>query len=233
MNLCSTWPATAWLHCPARASRPDIDPRTESHYGHRQQTFDRGQCRCSRAIIGESTGSVQITPLNRAPKDFSNKEIVREIERGEQIQALFVLAIRLLPRLGISNERIRCYTTLVSYYSVFSLSQLNERLVYTYLLCFVFHRYQKIRDNLIQRFVYQVRRYLDGVKQLAKERVYTHRIEHHRNLQKAGQILRLFTDGEIAPYTPFSEVRQRAFGILDLPELERVAARIPPQRSTG
>ncbi len=104
----------------------------------------------------------------REPKDFSLSEIKREIHRGEQIRRLYHLAKRLLPELTVSNESIKYYassaegvlckaqhrTALVTYYSVFRLKQLNEKVVNVYLrgrrcaegaiaprLCFVYHRY--------------------------------------------------------------------------------------------
>ena len=41
------------------------------------------------------------------------------------------------------HEPLSMYASLVTYYSVFSLKQLDEGAVHLYLLCFVYHRYQK------------------------------------------------------------------------------------------
>ncbi|MCH8963171.1 MAG: hypothetical protein IH820_18115 [Bacteroidetes bacterium] len=60
-----------------------------------------------------------------------------------------------------------------------------------------------------------MKRYGDQAKAVAKERVYLGRIEGKQNLQRAAVLLKLFTDDTIAAETPFSEVRARAFGILE------------------
>lgn len=176
-----------------------------------------------KQLLEDPRGLYEITLLKREPKDFSLKEIADEVRRGEQIKPLYDLAKRLLPSLLISNESIKYYASLVSYYSVFRLRQLDESVVYLYLLCFVFHRYQRLHDNLINCLIHNVRRFVDEAKVAAKERVYEARVESNQDLQKAGQVLRLFTDGRIAEETPFHQVQARAFEILERPKLSFVA----------
>ena len=106
-----------------------------------------------KALLGDSQGLYEITLLKRDPRDFSNGEIKSEIGRGDRMRPLYHLAQKLLPHLKISNENVKYYASLVSYYSVHRLRQLSEGMVYVYLLCFVHHRYQKLHDNLIQSLI--------------------------------------------------------------------------------
>lgn len=179
-----------------------------------------------RRLTDDPQGLYEITLLKRDPKDFSLGEIKRELERGEQIQSLYLLAKQLLPLLSISNESIKYYASLVTYYSVFRLKQLDDLLVDIYLLCFVYHRYQRLHDNLINSLIHNDRRYIDQAKSAAKERVYVFQVERNQNLQKAGQILKLFTDGNIDENTPFQAVQARAFVILERQKLDRIADHI-------
>ncbi|MHC5118982.1 MAG: Tn3 family transposase [Planctomycetota bacterium] len=165
-------------------------------------------------LLANPRGLYEITRIKREPKDFSIKEINEEIWRGEKIKPLYAVAQAVLPRLDISNESIKYYASLINYYSVFQMSQLGENLAHIYLLCFVQHRYQRLHDNLINCFIYRVRQLLDEAKSVAKERVYEYRLEHNRNLYKAGQVLKLFADDTIADETPFADVRTKAFAIL-------------------
>jgi TnpA family transposase len=181
------------------------------------------------ALLDDSTGLYEITQLKREPKDFSNREIKREIQRGEQIRPLYGRAQQLLPALGISNESVKYYASLVTYYSIFRLKQLSQQVVYIYLLCFVYHRYQRMHDILINSLLYYVKRYGDAAKEAAKERVYECRIESDQNLKKAGQILKLFTTDEIAEDTPFQQVQSQAFAILERQKIDRVADYIATQ----
>jgi hypothetical protein len=174
-------------------------------------------------LLENPDGLYEITSLKREPKDFGNQEIAREIHRGKQVQALVPVAKKLLHLFEISNQRIKYYASLVNYYSVFQLTQLDEQLVYVYLLCFVDHRYQKLADNLINSLIYHVRQYDDEAKKEAKERVYAYRIERNRNLQKAGQVLKLITQNTLSEEIPLRMVRKQAFSILDRQQLDQVS----------
>jgi len=131
-----------------------------------------------------------------------------------------------LPNLDISNESIKYYASLVNYYSVYKLKRFNELTTYVYLLCFVYHRYQILHDNLIQCFIHHVRQYREAAKEDGKEQVYQQRREGNEKLDKAAQVLKLFTDPSIAGQTPFHQVRAKAFGILDGPPIDFVADHI-------
>ena len=177
-------------------------------------------------LLEDSPGLYEITQLKREPKDFSVSEIKREIQRGEQIRHLYHLADKLLPNLDISNESIKYYASLVNYYSVYKLKRFNELTTYIYLLCFVYHRYQTLHDNLIQCFVHHVRQFREAAREEGKEQVYQHQREGNEKLDKAAQVLKLFTDSSIAGQTPFHQVRAKAFGILDAPQIDFVADHI-------
>lgn len=177
-------------------------------------------------LLEDSAGLYEITQLKREPKDFSAGEIKREIQRGDQIRDLYHLADKLLPSLDISNESIKYYASLVNYYSVYKLKRFDESTTYVYLLCFVYHRYQVLHDNLIQCFIHHVRQFREAAKEEGKEQVYQQHREGNEKLDKAAQILKLFTDSSIARQTPFHQVQARAFGILDGPQIDFVADHI-------
>ncbi|HCY35509.1 MAG TPA: Tn3 family transposase, partial [Candidatus Margulisbacteria bacterium] len=176
-----------------------------------------------KQLLEDSQGLYEITQLKHEPKDFSLGEIKREIQRGKQIQSLYQLTQKLLPELGISSESVKYYASLVSYYSVYKLKRLNDWIVYVYLLCFVYHRYQRVNDNLINTLIYNIRRYMDEAKDTAKERVYECHTEINQNMKKAGQVLKIFTDDNIATNTPFQNIQATAFAILERQKLEVIA----------
>lgn len=180
-------------------------------------------------LLEDTPGLYEITQLKREPKDFSLGEVKREINRGEHIQPLYHLAQRMLLVLDISNESIKYYASLVTYHSVFRLKRLTQGIVHVYLLCFVYHRYQRVHDNLINSLIYKVRRYVEEAKNAAKERVYEYQVENNQNLQKAGQVLKLFTDNSIAKTASFQDVRIKAFEILEPQKLAFVADHIASQ----
>jgi TnpA family transposase len=176
-----------------------------------------------KRLLEDTQGLHEITLLKRDPRDFSNHEIRREVQRGEQTRELYQLSQKLLPHLRISNENIRYYASLVDYYSVYKLRRMSESVVYVYLLCFIQHRYQKLHDNLIQSLLHHVRKHGDDARDAAKELVYSFRVPANADLPKAGQVLRLFTDDGVAGSTSFEEVRRKAFAMLSAVKIDSVA----------
>jgi hypothetical protein len=176
-----------------------------------------------KRLLEEKQGLYEITLLKRDPRDFSNHEIRREVERGEQIRELYRMSQKVLPQLKISNENIKYYASLVDYYSVYKLRQLVEPVVYVYLLCFIQHRYQKLHDNLIQSLIHHARRHGDDARAAAKEQVYDFRIAANADLPKVGGILKLFTDDSVPGTAPFKEVRRKAFAMLSAARLDSMA----------
>jgi hypothetical protein len=177
-------------------------------------------------LLEDAPGLAAMTQLKREPKDFRASEIKREIQRGAHIRDLYHLAEKRLPTLDIANESIKYYASLVSYYSVYKLKRFPESTTYIYLLCFVYHRYQRLHDNLMQCFLSHVRQYREAARAEAKEQVYHYRREGNEQLDKAARLLRLFTDRSIAHQTPFHQVRAKAFSILDAPPIDFVADHI-------
>ena len=174
-------------------------------------------------LLDEAPGLYAITQLKREPSDFSASEIRREIQRGESLAALYALAHTLLPALKISNESIKYYASLGSYYSVFRLKQLPERVVQIYLLCFVYHRYQKLHDNVINSLLYHVRQYQEAAKEAAQRARVSpaHRGERGCRQSRAGaQTLYGCRDRH---QTPFHDVQASAFSILAAPKIDFVA----------
>jgi TnpA family transposase len=177
-------------------------------------------------LLEDAPGLYEITQLKREPKDFSASAMRQEIRRGDQLRALYGRAQQVLPALQISQESIKYYASLVTYYSVFRLKRLDAWVVYLYLLCFVYHRYQRLHDHLLESLIHHVRQYMDAAKDVSKERVYTSRTEGNHNLHKAGQVLKLFTDESIPAQMPFRDVQAKAFRILDRQQLDFVADHI-------
>lgn len=178
------------------------------------------------ALLENTSGLHEITCLKREPKDFTVTEIKHEIARGKQMCELYGVSGKVLQKLEISNESIKYYASLVTYYSVYRLKRFDVWIVYVYLLCFVHHRYQRHHDNLLMSLIYYIRKFVDATKVAAKERVYEHRVETNRDLKKAAQILNFFTDGSIGKNVPFREIQEKAFRILNREKMEQVAAHI-------
>lgn len=175
-----------------------------------------------QALLDNTQGLYEITQLKREPKDFSFNEIKQEINKGKQISALYKVAQQILPKYGISNENIKYYASLIEYYSVYKLKQLNKWTVYLYLLCYIHDRFQKVHDNLINTLIYSTRRYKNEAKSLAKEEVYELYTQNKQDIKKAGEVLKLLLDESIDPMISVKELRTKIFAILDRSHLENL-----------
>jgi len=178
-----------------------------------QTLLSSEECVALDALLTETNDLYMITLVKRQPKDFSLGEMRREITRGEHLAQLYTVARRIVPQLDISREGIMYYSSLVSYYSVFRLKQLDTWTIYLYLLCFVVHRYQRFNDNLLTCFIQLVKQYSDEAKATAKRTVYEYRGTSNQDMPKAGEVLKLFTV-EYERDTPFCTVQEKAFALL-------------------
>lgn len=174
-------------------------------------------------------GVYAITALKHEPKDFSLKELKKEIVRSQSLAVLYQTARKLMPELGISNDSVTYYATLVDYYTVQKLQQLPIGMVYLYLLCFILHRYQKFNDNLVNAFIFHVRKVIDAAKAATKEKILHYQLENNESVRHISQILSLFLDEGIGDDVTFGEVKQRAFTILDRDKFQQVSQYINNQ----
>ena len=76
---------------------------------------------------------------------------------------------------------------------------------------------------MIQCFLHHVRQCREAAKEASKEQVDQQRREGNEQVDKAAQLLRLYTDQRIAGQTPFHQVRAKAFAIVDGPHIDFVA----------
>jgi len=92
---------------------------------------------------------------------------------------------------------------------------MKGNIVYIYLLCFAYSRFQHINDTLIEAFKHYVRIYEKEAEGYSKNTIYAYQLEGLNQLIKVPRILSLFTDEQIVDTLAFGTIRKTAFGILD------------------
>ncbi len=153
----------------------------------------------------------QLTLLKREPKDFSFKEMAQEKDRLKSLKHAYEKSSEVIPQLGLSNENIKYYASLVGYYTVYKLKRLKPETAHLYLLCFVYLRYQKINDHLIDAFIHYVNQYSNEAKLAGKTSLLELKTEGSSYLRKASKIIDMFTDDQVPDEMEFGEVRNLAF----------------------
>ena len=158
--------------------------------------------------------SYLLTWLQQEPSSFKCYQMRGQVQRKQQMEKIYLFAQLLIPELKISNENIRYYASLAQHYSIFRLKRMKGKLVYIYLLCFAYSRFQHINDTLIEAFKHYVRIYEKEAEEYSKNAIYAYQLEGLNQLIKVPRILSLFTNEQIADTLAFGVVRKTAFGIL-------------------
>ncbi len=174
-----------------------------------------------KMLVSDGKKMYGITVLKKDSKGFNYKEVMNEIKKKMMSEVLFKAAQDIIPKLEISEQNVVHYAYLVDYYTADRLKELNYETVRLYLLCYVFYRFEKINDNLVNSFIYRTNIFKKEAKQDSKNKVYDHKIEDnsHGYDEKIGKILDIF----INPDIPDSDVRAKAFSIVEkdkFPELK-------------
>ena len=194
-----------------------------------KQLSEEGQKTLDNFFTSED-GLYEITLLKKEPRNFGHKEMSQEVNKREVTREIYCIACRFLKNIGISNENIKYYASLVKYYSVYKLKRMNKEIVYIYLTCFIFNRYEKINDNLINAFTYYINKYTDEAKEIAKEKVYEYKVEGNKYLKNAGKILKLFVDETIPEETEFKKIKEFAFKIIEKDKISFLSSYISRTR---
>lgn len=174
-----------------------------------------------KMLVSDGKKMYGITVLKKDSKGFNYKEVMNEVKKKLMSEVLFKAAQEIIPKLEISEQNVVHYAYLVDYYTADRLKELNYEIVRLYLLCYVFYRFEKINDNLVNSFIYRTNIFKKEAKQDSKNKVYDHKIEDNSQGydEKIGQILDIFTDPEVLD----SDVRAKAFTIVEkekFPELK-------------
>ena len=175
-------------------------------------------------LFSRDDRSYVLTLLKKEPKDFKYKQISREIEKQRILKPLYDFAKDFLPHLGVSNDNITYYGSLVDFYSISRIRRLQGGVPSVYLLCFIYHRYQRLNNNLINASIYHVSKYETAAKLAMRSGIYDLKTEGNRNLDPTGHVLDLFVDEEIPDALSFGKVRRLAFDILPREKFPAVKA---------
>ena len=168
-------------------------------------------------------GMYRISALKHEPKDFSYGELRQEVARRKFFQLLYEFGQTFLAQAGLCNESVKYYASLVQFYTVYKLQRMAVPTTRLYLLCFAYHRFRQINDNLIDAFIYLVDQYEQQAKLAAETAAMKAMTDASANLQAAGQVLNLFIDQSIPGKTPFSKVKKKAFSLLEAERFAQVS----------
>ncbi len=99
-------------------------------------------------LLQGDEGIYRISAIKHEPKDFSYSELRQGVGRRKFFQVLYPFGQTFLASAGLSNESVKYYASLVQFYIVYKLKRMAAPTTRLYLLCFAYHRFRQINDNL-------------------------------------------------------------------------------------
>ena len=118
-------------------------------------------------LIKREDGITKLNVIRADQKNFKYTPIKEEVAKAVEIAELYKFAKEFIPTLQLSKNAIRYYADLAEQYAASRLRRLNQPQQWLQALCFVYHRYQQIMDNLITSFMFHVRAILADAKKYA------------------------------------------------------------------
>ena len=143
-------------------------------------------------LIAKEDGISPLNVIRSDQKNFKYTAIKEEAAKALEISALYEFAKSFLPSLNISKNAIRYYADLAEQYAAFRLRRLSKLQQWLQSLCFVYHRYQQIMDNLITSFIFHTRSIISDGKTEAYKAMAAHSSELVVDLPKVADFLKWF-----------------------------------------
>jgi TnpA family transposase len=171
-------------------------------------------CTALRKLITREDTLSGLASIKQDAKHFGYRMMVLERQKYATLVPLYTIAKSLLPNLGISQLNIAYYASLANYYTIYDLRRFDPGQTHLYLLCYIWHRYRKISDNLIAAFGYHKKKLEKDIKENTNKQIIQAQSERQQGSPQVGQLLLLYVDDTLDDTMPFGLVRHQAFNIM-------------------
>ena len=153
----------------------------------------------------------QLTLIKKDQKDFTTNEIKASVEKNKLLSEIYHKSIEIIKELAISEQNISHYAELAVQYTVYDLRNLRAyNLARLYLLCYIYFRFLKINDHLINSFIHKVNSYINKADIYQKEEIYLAQVTDKDNRDLAANILSLHINKKVHD----NELRSKSFEIV-------------------
>ena len=117
-------------------------------------------------LLEKNDDYYQLTIIKKDQKDFATRDIKSTVEKHHFLTEIHQKAIHIIKKLDLTEQNILYYADLAEYHTIYGLKHMRKKnLARLYLICYVFHRYQKINDYLIFSFNHKVNRYIANAEE--------------------------------------------------------------------
>ena len=168
----------------------------------------------------ESSTQLKLKEIRQSAKDFTPREIHKEIKIFNYLEPHINDIDNLVEDLEISTKNIEYYASMVDYYTVTKLQRFDQPMRFLYLLCFLQSRYRKINEHLADAFIFHCRKLRENAMIYAKDTSYNEWSSAAKNVIKASVLLRWYVDDSFDEQMPFGAVKKKAFQFVNAKDIE-------------
>jgi len=144
------------------------------------------------SIIDRDEGISRLNIIRSDQKDFQYTAVRIEVEKAQSIAELYKFSKIFVPSLELSKNAVRYYADVTEQYAAFRLRNLNKSQQWLHTICFIYHRYQQIMDNLITSFMYHTKAIMDAGKTFSEIALMEHSSGLVIDFPKLAQFLKWF-----------------------------------------
>lgn len=107
--------------------------------------------------------------LKQEAKDFRWRQMSREREKLNQLEPIYQKARQLLSGLGISQQNLLYFDSLVNLYTIHDLRSLKTEQTWLYMMCYIWLRYRQPSDNLTSAMMWHMKQTEERCKEEEKK----------------------------------------------------------------
>lgn len=144
-------------------------------------------------MLNQGESRLNLVSFKRIPKNFKYNELREECAKGSLFKEVYCFAKEIIKRADISEYNVKYYGMVAEKYNISSLKNLKELTAKFYLLCYIYHRYQQINDNIIICYNYYAEKFNNDVKGEVLKDFIEHTRNHQYNIPKVSRLLRFMS----------------------------------------
>jgi TnpA family transposase len=185
----------------------------------------------AKLLVHDDTLS-ELAALKQDAKSFGWHQMMREREKRDRLEPLYLAAKAVLPLLAISQQNLHHYASLANFYTVYDLRRMKPEQANLYLLCYAWQRFRQFTDNMIDAAGFHTKQFEELTKELAEEAFIAQQLKRQKESPRLGRLLLLYVDDAYTDATPFGTVPRRAFKIMPRAKLQLAGERMSTRPST-
>nr|WP_255321787.1 Tn3 family transposase [Cellvibrio sp. BR] len=165
-------------------------------------------------ILTSEDSKALLTTIKKLPKDFTHREMSKEIEVFNFIEEIYPDVEKAIKQLVLSNSNIEHYALLVDFYSPTKLKRFAPEISSLYLVSYIYKRYAKMNECFTIAMLYHINKFASDAKSYGKSQAYEALSGMREKVKKAGPIMKLVVNGTVKKHDYFEVFLNKALDIL-------------------